>query len=103
MRGRVLLLAGLLAGCGRTVTEDDCVKIRENMREAWTAESKKAAEGTPAPERTTVLVKVEGEKLVTDWMGECKKELMGRRVDPREMDCLLKSKTIAEINKCAEQ
>lgn len=98
---RALLLALVLSGCGRTVTEDDCVKIKENMRDAWAAESKRAAENGPAPEKATAVVNAEGAKLVSDWMGECKKELMGRRVDPKEMDCLLKARTIGEINKCA--
>lgn len=98
---RVFLLALVLSGCGRTVTEDDCVKIKENMRDAWAAESKRATESGPAPEKAKAVVLAEGEKLVTDWMGECKKELMGRRVDPKEMECLLKARTLAEINKCS--
>lgn len=98
---RALLFALVLCGCGRTVTEDDCVKIKDNMREAWAAETKRATENGPAPEKATAVVKAEGEKLVGDWMAECKRELMGRRVDPKEMECLLKARTIAEINKCS--
>ncbi|MFT3771307.1 MAG: hypothetical protein QM820_38315 [Minicystis sp.] len=101
MKGRALLLGLLLSGCGRTVSEDDCLKVKENMREAWAAESKKAATEGPGAEKAAAVVRAEGEKLVGDWMAECKKELMGRRVDPKEMDCLLKAKTIAQINKCS--
>jgi hypothetical protein len=100
----LILLAGAGLGCGRTVTEDDCVKIRDNMREAWTAESKKAAPADSAGvEKAQGVIKAEGEKLTTDWMAECKKELQGRRVEPREIDCLLAAKSIAQINKCSER
>jgi hypothetical protein len=105
MKGRalgMLMLASWLTACGQTVSEDDCVKIKENMREAWSAESKKAAGEGPAADKAAGVIKSEGEKLVTDWMAECKKELMGRRVDPKEMACLLKAKSIAAINKCSE-
>ena len=102
MKGWALVSVVLLSGCGRTVAEDDCVKIRENMRAAWDAEAKKAQTDGPGAEKATGVVKIEGEKLSTDWMAKCKKELMGRRVDPKEMDCLLKAKSIAQINKCAE-
>jgi hypothetical protein len=92
-----------LAGCGRTVSEDDCTHIRDNMRAAWTAEAKKAAPTDGAiADKAAAVVRSEGDKLVSDWMAECKKELMGRRVDPKEMDCLFKAKTVADINKCSE-
>jgi hypothetical protein len=100
--GSVLVAAGLLlAGCGRTVTEADCTRIKDNMREAWAAESKKAAPDGAANEKAAAVMKAEGEKLANDWMVECKKELMGRRVEPKELDCLFSAKTIAEINKCS--
>src|SRR5271166_545197 len=92
-----------LAGCGRTVTEDDCTRVKDNMREAWSAEAKKATPADPAgAEKASAVVRAEGERLVTDWMTECKNELMGRRVEPKEMDCLLQAKTLAAINKCSE-
>src|SRR4051794_28553671 len=91
-----------VCACGQTVSEDDCVKIKENMREAWAAESKKAAGEGPGADKASAVIKSEGEKLVVDWMAECKKELMGRRVDPKEMDCLRQARTIAAINKCSE-
>lgn len=96
-----LLFVLLLPACGRTVSQADCEKIKENMREAWADESKKAAADAPSSEKAQAVIKAEGEKLCADWMAECKKELMGRRVDQKEMDCLLEAKTIAEINKCA--
>lgn len=104
MRGLVIVgLAGALSGCGRTVTEDDCRKIADNMREAWAAEAKNAAppDGLGA-EKASGVIKAEGDRLVSDWSVECKKELMGHRVDPREIDCLLKAKSIAAVNKCSE-
>jgi hypothetical protein len=99
----LVLLATLALGCGKTVTEEDCKKIGAKMHEVWLAEAKSAApaEG-PLSEKASSVIKGEGDRLDTDWAVECKKELMGRRVDPKEMDCLLKAKSIAEVNKCAE-
>jgi hypothetical protein len=98
-----VVMALALVGCGRTVSEDDCTHIRDNMREAWAAEAKKATPTDPTgAEKASGVVKAEGERLVNDWMAECKNELMGRRVEPKEMDCLLQAKTLAAINKCSE-
>jgi hypothetical protein len=102
MKGRALVLALLLPGCGRTVTGEDCVKIRENMREAWGAELKKAADQGTGAEKAQAVIKAEGERLAADWMSECKTELMGKRVDAKEMDCLLRARTVSDIKKCKE-
>jgi hypothetical protein len=103
------LSAVAAAGCGRGVTEDDCVKIRDNMRDAWAAEAKKAAPATTAGpdaaarnEKAAAVIRSEGERLATDWMVECRKDLIGRRAEPKEMDCLLQAKTLGAINKCSE-
>ena len=101
MKGAVLLALLLLSGCGRTVTEADCNKIKDNMREAWSAEAKRAKGDGPGAEKAEAVIKSEGDRLTVDWMAECKKELMGRRVEPKEMDCILGARTIAEINKCS--
>ena len=103
MKGPVLVLSlGLAAlGCGKTITEDDCKKITDNMREVWAAEAKKAAPSEGA-DKATGVIRSEGDKLTADWTAECKKELVGRRVDPKEMDCLLKAKSVEQIAKCAE-
>jgi len=98
------LLAASAVGCGTTITDDDCKKITDNMREVWAAEAKKATPGDGAvgTEKAAGVIKAEGDKLGADWSAECKKELLGRRVDPKEMECLLKAKTIEQITKCAE-
>jgi hypothetical protein len=93
----------LLVGCGKTMTDDDCRKVADSMREVWLAEAKKAAppEG-PSLEKAQAVIRSESEKLVTDWSAECRKELQGRRVDPKEMSCLLKAKSVDEVHRCAE-
>jgi hypothetical protein len=101
--GASLLLALGAVGCGKTVTADDCAKIADNMKLVWQTESARAASNDGADsEKAKNVIKSEGDKLVADWSVECKKELMGRRVDPKEVDCLLKAKTIDAVNKCAE-
>jgi len=93
----------LLVGCGKTMTDDDCRKVADSMREVWLAEAKKATppEG-PSIEKAQAVIRSESEKLVTDWSAECKKELQGRRVDAKEMSCLLKAKSVDEVHRCAE-
>jgi hypothetical protein len=99
----VVLAAVALGGCGRTMTDDDCKKVADNMLTVWQAEAKKSApESGPGVEKAAAVIKSEGEKLVGEWSAECKKELVDRRVDPRELDCLLGAKSIEQINKCAE-
>jgi hypothetical protein len=103
MRLRVLgLLALLCAGCGKTITEEDCRKVAGNLREVWLAEAKKAAPADgSAADKANAVIKAGADKLVADWSSECKKELEGRRVDSKEMDCLLAAKSHADVNKCA--
>ena len=103
MRTALFLLAALSAGCGKTVTDDDCRKVGENMLQIWQSESAKAASTDGADsEKARNVIKSEGDKLVADWSTECKKELLGRRVDAKEIDCLLLAKSIEHVNKCAE-
>ena len=99
----LLLATALSAGCGKTVTDDDCRKVEENMLQVWQSESTKAASTDGADsEKARNVIKSEGDKLVADWSTECKKELLGRRVDPVEINCLLAAKSIEQVNKCAE-
>jgi hypothetical protein len=102
MRTALLFLAASAVGCGKTVTDDDCRKVGANMLQIWQAESAKAASTDGADsEKARNVIKSEGDKLVTDWSTECK-ELTGRRVDANEIDCLLRAKSIEQVNKCAE-
>src|SRR5947209_1170886 len=43
IRPALLLFAALATGCGKTVTDDDCRKIGENMFAVWQSEAAKAA------------------------------------------------------------
>jgi hypothetical protein len=102
-RTALLLLAFAAVGCGKTMTDDSCRKVGENMLQVWQTESAKAVSTDGADsEKARNVIKSEGDKLVNDWSTECKKELLGRRVDPKELDCLLAATSIEQINKCAE-
>ena len=99
----VLFVVVAAAACNRTMTENDCRKVADHMGDVYDAEAKKAvpADGA-ATEKTTEIINGERSKLLESWAVECKKELEGRRIDSKEMDCLLKAPTIEAINKCAE-
>lgn len=101
----VLSLAALLtpAGCGHhTVTEDDCRKIADHLREAWAAETKGVSPGeSPTGAKAAAVVKSEGEKLVGGWSAECRDRLIGTPADTREMKCLLGAKTLPELRLCS--
>jgi hypothetical protein len=96
------VLALAAAACSRTMGEEDCQMVATNLREVWSAEAQKATTGDePDAEKATAVVKSEGDRLVADWLSECKQELQGRRVDPKELDCLLAARTIDAVQRCA--
>src|SRR5690349_54330 len=93
------LLLPALSGCGgsKTLTEEDCKKIDAQVREVWQAEAKKAAAAVEVKsDKATAVIKTEGDKLDADWMTECKKDLVGKPVDQKEIACLLSAKTIED-------
>ena len=88
-------------GCGKSLTEDDCRKVADNLRVIWTADAKRAAAAQSAPsDKGALVIKSEGDKLVADWTSECKRDLMGHRVSEREVTCLLQAKSIEQLNAC---
>lgn len=107
MRPSALALSAIaiaaLSGCGgKTLTEDDCKQIDAKMREVWQAESQKAAASAEVKsDKGAAVVKTEGDKLGPDWMAECKKDLVGKRADQKELDCMFSAKSIADLNKCS--
>ncbi len=96
------LLGALAAGCGRKVTEPDCRKVADHLGEVWAAEAKKEETDGPGKEKAVDVIRQEGERLARDWMEECKKDLVGKRVESKELDCLLATRTMADIQKCAD-
>lgn len=100
----LLALLGALTGCSRTVSEDDCRKIAENLREAWGRETKdvKAPPG-PNTEKASGVIKSEGEKLVSGFTAECRTKLLDQKVSSDEMKCLLGAQTLAELRRCTAQ
>jgi hypothetical protein len=98
-----LVACGLAAaGCGRKVAEADCRKVADHLGEVWTAEAKKEETDGPGREKAVDVIRQEGERLTREWMDECKKDLVGKRVEPKELDCLLATKTMADIQRCAD-
>lgn len=98
------MVAGALfgAGCGKTLSEEDCRRIGEAMRGAWAAEVKRVEPADPEGSgKATVVLASEGERLSSEWTSDCKRELAGSEVDPGELECLTRAKTLEELRRCA--
>ncbi|AUX44071.1 hypothetical protein SOCE26_055310 [Sorangium cellulosum] len=98
------MLAGALlgAGCGKTMSEDDCRRVGDAMRAAWKAELKRVAPAEAGGSgNAAVVLEGEGERLSAEWTLDCKRELAGSEVDPGELDCLTRAKTLEELRGCA--
>jgi hypothetical protein len=90
-------------GCGRKVGENDCRQVADHLGEVWAAEAKKEATDGPGKEKAEEVIRQEGERLKQDWAEDCKKDLIGKRVESKELSCLLATKTMADIQKCAQE
>ena len=103
----LLLLVAALAtsACGKTMTEAECKRVGTHLREVWDAEATAAAPdpGVAASERAKNAIKSEGDKMEADWLSQCRRELEGRTVDSREVECIFSSKTVADIQGCAKK
>jgi hypothetical protein len=85
------------------MTESDCERVGRHLRTVWDAETAATA---PEPnvqkdERAKLVINGEGERVANEWMAECRREIAGRRVDDKEVDCLLAAKTFEDWKKCA--
>ena len=102
LAGGVLLASMAGAGCGRKVSEGDCRKVAEHLGGVWTAEAKKEETEGPGKEKAADVIRQEGERFTREWMDDCKKDLVGKRVEEKELACLLETKTLADIQSCTE-
>ncbi len=92
------------AGCGRTMSQADCEKVGNHMREVWDSDVKANAPSVPegaAQDLAQLVIKNHRERIGSEWMNQCRRELEGRHVDEKELDCIMKSKTIADVQSCA--
>ncbi len=91
-----------LAGCGRKVSDGDCRKVADHLSGVWTAEAKKEEADGPGKEKAAEVIRQEGERFAREWMDDCKTDLVGKRVDGKELSCLLETTSLADIQRCAE-
>jgi hypothetical protein len=91
-----------LSSCGKTMTDAECERVGKHMRAVWDADvDASAPEVKPADnERAKLVIKGEGDRLEREWMAQCRRDLEGRQVDPKEVACILRGKTIADIQAC---
>jgi len=91
------------AGCGRKVNDVDCRKVADHLGQVWAAEAKQEATDGPGKDKADDVIRQEGERLTREWLDECKKDLVGKRVEDKELTCLLAAETMAAIQKCSEE
>jgi hypothetical protein len=93
-----------LAACGKTMTEADCERVGRHMRSVWDAEAAAVApKDGAASERARLVIKSEGDKIEKEWSADCRRELEGRKVDDREVECILAAGSIAAMQLCAHE
>lgn len=99
-----MFAAVLLLGCGQDMTQADCDRVGKHMRSVWDAEAAAVApkEG-PVSERARLVIKAEGDRIESEWSADCRRELEGRKVDDKEVECILKAGSIAAIQLCAHE
>lgn len=101
-RGLALCCALAAAGCGRKVSETDCRKVADHLGEIWRTEAKSEESDGPGKEKAQDVIRQEGERLSREWVDDCRKDLVGKRVEEKELNCLLATKTMADVQKCTE-
>ncbi len=98
----LLFLALSGAACGKTMTEAECKRVGAHLREVWDAEANATApEASEPSERAKHAIKGEGDRMESEWLSQCRRELEGRTVDAREIDCIVGSKTAVDLKSCA--
>jgi len=93
-----------LAGCGKTLTEDELQEDQRQLARGLAGRGAEGRGGGRGQERQGRRGDQDrGRQARGRLDGRVQEDLVGKRVDPKEMDCLLGAKTIDEINKCSEQ
>lgn len=106
MRPALLLLTALtgaaaLAGCDKTMTEQDCRAIGDNLKAAWLADAAAAQAKVPtADPKARPVINGEGTALASEWLAECKRDLVDTSLSARERSCLLAAKTTDAVASC---
>lgn len=96
------LASSVTGGCGRKMSEADCRKVADHLGEVWSTEAKKDETDGPGKEKATDVIRQEGERLSRDWMEDCKKDLVGKNIEQKELDCLMSARSLSEIQGCAD-
>lgn len=95
-------MCAALTSCGRKVSDADCRKIADHLGEVWTTEAHADETDGPGKEKASEVIRQEGDRFARDWVDGCKKDLVGKRVEEKDLACLLATKTMADVQKCAE-
>ena len=98
----LLWCAALLSGLGcesHVLTEADCMRVRDRIREAWRRDAVAAlrAANTDVFRR---YIQDEAQRMGDRFMAQCS-ERVGAEVDPDELRCLQKANTVNDVYSCA--
>jgi hypothetical protein len=102
--GAFFVAALTASACGRRMTQSDCERIGTHLREIWDADVAAAAprsEDERPSELADLVIKSHRERISNEWMNQCRRELEGRPVDDKEIECILSAKAIADVQACA--
>ncbi len=105
--GRLLWFAAcalvLTSACGKTMTEGECKRVGTHLREVWDGDVAASApnEAQGQSERARNAIKSEGDKMEAEWLSTCRRDLEGRAVDEKELECIMAADTVGEVHDCA--
>jgi hypothetical protein len=84
--------------------DGDCQRIGASLQQAWDADVKRATpEDGAVAATTTAFLQSEGNKLASEWISDCKREMAGRAIAPEELACVTSAKTLDALARCAER
>lgn len=91
-------------GCGRRMSQSDCERIGTHLRDVWDSDVQATAprsDEAKGSELGQLVIKSHRERISSEWMNQCRRELEGRPVDEKEINCILEAKAIADVQACA--
>ncbi len=94
------LCAASAAGCGRKLTSAECQAVATRIEVAYRAEAKQLGPHPTEPSQGAAVIEQEAARVRADWLTECERDVVGKPVDERELECMLQASTLEDVRKC---